>query len=83
MQNDVVGHDTDTKACGPSPVFLINGADHAVPLNVSSSPGCSTSSRPGAQWSPRRTTALNDRVAEALPSAPAGTVTAADQVDPL
>ena len=35
MQNEVVGHDTDTNACGPSVVFLISGADHAVPLNVS------------------------------------------------
>ena len=35
MQNDVVGHDTETNDCGPSVVFLISGVAQAVPLNVS------------------------------------------------
>src|ERR1700685_409730 len=28
MQNDVVGHETETKACGPRLVFLITAGDH-------------------------------------------------------
>ena len=35
MQNDVVGHETETNACGPSVVFFMTAGDHEEPLKVS------------------------------------------------